>query len=307
MLKRRAIFSAILFCGSIAVLASQVALPGLLSAHVKSMGEAVSLSGTLNVQPLPGTARVVTFKYSKPNFLRIDTEEGFSVCDGKSVYNYVKASNSYTVEPVNESGIAETMGDDVWAWAPFFNKDSYKNLDSAKLGAKRTVKGTKVTEVNVTWSKPNSGESTLYFEDSGAIKGYTIKNGDKETLILAENLTVGKEVLDASMFAFVAPTDSKKVEAMETAKGGYAAVQAILTRNCMPCHNAQNHKEGIDLSTYDSIMENQSAVVAGEPERSGIYKSTSGPRASMPKDKSRLKDSETKIIFDWIKDGAKKD
>ena len=166
---------------------------------------------------------------------------------------------------------------------------------------------TKVTEVNVTWSKPNSGESTLYFEDSGAIKGYTIKKGDKETLILAENLTVGKEVLDATMFAFVAPTDSKKVEALETAKGGYAAVQAILTRNCMPCHNAQNHKEGIDLSTYDSIMENPSAVMAGEPDRSGIYRTTSGPRASMPKDKARLKDSDTKIIFDWIKDGAKKD
>ena len=307
MLKRRAIFSSLLLFGSIAVLASQVALPGLLSAHVKAMGEAGSLSGKLNVQPLPGTASVVTFKYSKPNFLRIDTEAGFTVSDGKNIYRYVKSANSYTMEPVTDGQISETLGDEVWAWASFYNKEALKNLDSAKVGAKRTVKGTKVTEVNVTWQKPAVGQATLFFEDSGAIKGFTVKNGEKETLVLAEDLVVGKEAMDTSIFAFVAPADSKRVEAMEAIKGGYSAVQAILTKNCMPCHSSFNHKDGIDLSSYDSILENPSAVMSGEPEKSGIYRTTSGPQASMPKDKARLRESDTKIIYDWIKEGAKKD
>lgn len=93
---------------------------------------------------------------------------------------------------------------------------------------------------------------------------------------------------------------------METAKSGYPAVQAILTKNCMPCHSAQSRKSGIDLSTYESITGNSEAVVANMPDQSGIYTTTKSPGAIMPKGRSPLSADDVKIIYDWIKDGAKK-
>ena len=308
MNKRQILLCTLVFSGSIAIWAAQVALPGPLANHVKAMSEAPSLIGTLNVQPLPGTPRTVKFQYSKPNFLRIDSEDGFVLCDGKDIYTYTKSTNSYVVEPGTETGIlTNSTGDDLWAWASFFNKEPFKGADSAKLGAKRTVKGTKVTEVNVTWLKPTVGQSTIYFEDSGAVKGFSIRNGDKEQLVLVEELVVGKETISASTFAFVAPVDSKKVEAMVSSGSGFAGVQAIMNKNCMPCHNAQNRKSGIDLSSYNGIANNPSSVSPGEPEQSGIYKTTSGPRPSMPKDRPKLKEADLKVMYDWIKAGAKED
>lgn len=307
MLNRSTTLATLFFCGSIAVIASQVALPGLLASHVKAMESAPSLTATLNIQPLPGTAKSIKFSYSKPNLMKVETEEGFTLCDGKDVYTYTKSTNTYTVEPVTDAVIAEKVGgDETWAWASFFNREAFKNADAAKMGAKRTVKGTKVTEVNVTWQKPLAGQATIYFEDSGVIKGYSIKNGDKENLIMVEELVVGKEAADAGQFAFAAPTDSKKVEAMAP-KAGFAGVLAILGKNCMPCHNAQNKKDGIDLSTYESITGNNAAVVAGDPEHSGIYNTTAGPHWSMPKGRAKLSKADTDAIQAWIKDGAKKD
>lgn len=307
MFNRSTTLATLIFCGSIAVLASQVALPGLLANHVKSMETAPSLTATLNIQPLPGTARTIKFSYSKPNLMKVETEEGFILSDGKDIYTYTKATNSYTVEPATDATIADKVGgDETWAWASFFNKEAFKNADGAKVGAKRTVKGTKVTEVNVGWQKPLVGQATIYFEDSGAVKGYSIKNGDKENLVMVEELVVGKEAADAGLFAFTAPADSKKVEAMAP-KAGFAGVLAILNKNCMPCHNAQNRKDGIDLSTYESITGNNAAVVAGDPEHSGIYTTTAGPHWSMPKGRAKLGQADTKAIHDWIKDGAKKD
>ena len=105
-------------------------------------------------------------------------------------------------------------------------------------------------------------------------------------------------------FAFTAPANSKKVESLDAPKAGFAGVQAILNKKCMPCHGAAMHKNGIDLSTYDTIVGNPQAVVPGTPESSGIYRTTKGPRASMPKERAPLSEAEVKIIFDWIKDGA---
>lgn len=308
MSKSRTLLIAAVSCVSVAVFATQVALPSLLAGHLKALQEAQSVSGTLNIQPLPGTPKTIKFTYSKPNLMKVESDEGFTLCDGTSVYTYVKATNKYTVEPVTEAELASKAGMmDVWAWAAFFNKDAFKDTAS-KVGGKRTLKGNKVTEVTVEWQKPTPGTATLYIDEkTGVATGCNIKMGEAESLILAENVTLGKDPSDKALYAFVAPSGSTKVEALEAPKAGWAGVQAILKKSCMPCHNAQNRKSGINLSDYDSVVGNSQAVVPGEPEQSGIYRTTSGSRPSMPKQNSPLTKAETQAIYDWIKAGAKQD
>lgn len=306
MSKSRVAFVSMAVVGSLAALASQVALPDLLSKHVSNLSEAKSLSGTVTVQPLPGTPREVSFKFSKPNLFKIENEEGFVQSDGSNLYTYVKATNSYTVEPMSAAAMmANPAISDVWVWMPFFDKDACKGLTSAKVGAKRTVKGTKVTEVATAWEKPTGGNATIYFDEKGDAKGFNLKNGDKEALVLVDTYAASAEAGSAADYAFVAPANSKKVETMEAPKAGFAAVKAILAKSCMPCHSSQNRKSGVDLSSYEGIMESHGAVVAGEPEQSGIYRTTAGPGASMPKGGPKLTQAQTKVIYDWIKDGAK--
>lgn len=306
MSRSRVAFVSLAVAASLAAIAAQVALPDLLSKHVSKLTEAKSLSGKVTVQPLPGTPREVTFKFAKPNFFKVEDEEGFVQSDGTSLYTYVKSSNSYTVEPMTPAALmSKPSVADVWVWMPFLDKDACKALTSAKTGAKRTVKGTKVTEVMAAWEKPTEGNATIYFADNGDAKGFNLKNGDKEALVLVDEYAVSDTEVSASEFAFSAPAGSKKVEAMEVPKAGFAAVKAILSKNCMPCHSSQGRKAGIDLSSYDGIMGSQGAVVAGEPEHSGIYTTTSGPRASMPKGGPKLTEAQTKVIYEWIKNGAK--
>lgn len=185
MSKSRITFLAIATTVSVIVLAAQVSLPSLLSNHVKSLQDAQSASGTLTVQPLAGTAYTVKFKYAKPNLFRFESDSGFTDSDGKNVYTYSKETNTYTVEPVDDANVAaKTTATDLWAWSPFFNKDAYKDAIT-KMGSKRTVKGTKVTEVLVSWMKPRAGDATLYFDDNtGGSKASTLRSKTRSTSCL---------------------------------------------------------------------------------------------------------------------------
>ena len=94
-----------------------------------------------------------------------------------------------------------------------------------------------------------------------------------------------------------------------SAKGGYAAVQAIFNKACLSCHGAMRPKGGVDLSNYDSVMKGGKdgpTVLAGNPDGSNLIsyiKGTMQPR--MPKGAAPLSDADTKTISDWIQAGAK--
>lgn len=308
MQKSRVLLFAIAGSISVAVFATQVAMPSILAGHVKALTEANTISGTATVQPLGGSPRTVQFVFSKPNYFRIDTEVGFSVCDGKTITHYTKSLNRFTVESTNETNVYTTSASpELWAWSCFFNKDAYRDVTS-KIGSKRSLKGMKVTEVMLDWQKGSPGSATLFVDEkSGYAKGFTFKSGETESIVLSEDIALSAEIADPKKFEFVAPSGAEKVETLKPVLSGYASVQQILGRSCMPCHNSQNRKSGIDLSSYESMSSNSGALSPGNPEQSGIYRSTSGARPSMPKNQAPLSASELQTIFDWIKAGAKKD
>ncbi|MBL8064278.1 MAG: hypothetical protein JNM34_00315 [Chthonomonadaceae bacterium] len=289
------------------VSATQDSLPKLLEGHRKLLLEAQSMSGSVSVQPLPGTLRTVKFKFSKPNLFKIESDDSSVFCDGKDIYSYSKGDNSYTVEPFAEALMKNKVSAmDTWAWRDFFNAEAYRGSTS-KLGKERTMKGETVTEVTAAWDKPEVGNATLFFRPDGYLKGANIRIKDAEAVVLVESIQLEDKPLDSSEFTFAIPSGAKKVEVNEAPKPTFASVQAILNKSCMPCHNSQNQKDGIDLGSYEAIIGNSRSVVAGEPDHSGIYTTTGGPRPSMPKDRPRLTKAQTQAIFDWIKAGAKND
>lgn len=298
---RHRTFSLSLFvmAASALVFAQQVTLPSLLATHAKSMTESVSLTGTATVQPLPGEPATVSFWFSKPDKFRIETPDKTWVCDGKTLTTYEKSTNSYSVTPVESPVPGAT---EAWAWASFFEKEPYKYVQSAKAGNKRTVKGHKVTEVSVSWKSGGESTGTMYIDDAGMCWGFDLKSGDKETLVLAEQVTKGDAPIEDAKFAFTVPANAVKAETLP--KATFNAVKTVFQRNCMPCHSSNQQSGGVDLTSYETLMQ-ANIVTPSKPEESQLYKVISGPRPTMPKNRSKLQEADVKTVGDWIKEGAK--
>jgi mono/diheme cytochrome c family protein len=86
----------------------------------------------------------------------------------------------------------------------------------------------------------------------------------------------------------------------------YADVQAVLDKNCVKCHGADNPKAGISLVSHEALMKS-SAVTAGDPENSLLVQALRGSHGKklMPMGSAALLEADIKKIETWIKDGAK--
>ncbi len=92
-------------------------------------------------------------------------------------------------------------------------------------------------------------------------------------------------------------------------KPNYKSVSTNIIQNkCVSCHNSVKKDNGIDLSSYEKIFSPEvfpPLIIPGSPEKSSLYKSVSSGK--MPKDGQPLSQRELKAIYDWIKNGAKKE
>jgi len=87
----------------------------------------------------------------------------------------------------------------------------------------------------------------------------------------------------------------------------FASVQKhIIQSKCMSCHSGASAPHGIDVSSYDKIMNNAvfpPLVIPGNPESSSLY--TAAASGRMPKGAAPLQEMELKALYGWIKNGAK--
>ena len=90
-------------------------------------------------------------------------------------------------------------------------------------------------------------------------------------------------------------------------------VKPILEHNCVSCHRADNDKGGIRLDTKAEAFKSEDLIIPGNPDDSSLYWTTTLPQDDelfMPPIKNEdkdypLTDAEKKILFTWIKEGAK--
>lgn len=288
---------------SFGVAATQRDLPARVADHVATLQQAPALTAKFTVQEVPGAPKPYTLTFAKPNLLKLETPDGFVLADGKSVYTYTTATNSYMqAEETDASLSAAVLAESTWAWSAFFApKDFAKSVKSAQVGGKRNLKGATVTEVAVTLD--GGATATLYLDDTLKFaRGANIKTEKKELLIVATEISVPKSAPGADAFVFQAPAGATKVEKPVAPAATFTSVKAILAQKCMPCHAGGGRKNLKDGPTILSL------VTPGDPDNSELMLYILGKnRPRMPRGRAPLSDTETSTISEWIKNGAKDD
>ena len=94
------------------------------------------------------------------------------------------------------------------------------------------------------------------------------------------------------------------------AKPTFANVKKLLDEKCVKCHNTSRPAQGLDLSSYDSLMKGSKhgpVVVVGKPDDSNLVLYVDGKKTPrMPMGGTPLTDKEIATISDWVKAGAHK-
>jgi outer membrane lipoprotein-sorting protein len=287
----------------------QILVPATLEKHVSLHQAAKSLIAKVKMTTVDGVTSNYTLSYSKPSFLKIETEAGFTIFDGQTKTVYTKESNSYTQVPSSAiDGLKTAVEDEQWAWSFFFSKEPITQITALRPGAKRNLAGLSLIEIALTLKTiPDRSIKLFIDEKTGIARGFSFKSEKKDFFTIAQEFTLGDAELPAATFAFVAPAGSKLVVAPTPAEATYDKVQAIFNKACMPCHGSQQRSGGLDLSSYESVMASPRAAIAGKPETSSIYRSITGDgMAIMPRNRARLSKEDTETIKNWIKNGAKK-
>lgn len=87
----------------------------------------------------------------------------------------------------------------------------------------------------------------------------------------------------------------------------------VIDSSCVSCHNSSSDKRsGVDLSTYEALFGENSrkTVVSFDPKVSLFYETLiveSGTRHMPPRNKPQLSEEQKNLVFQWIKNGAKKE
>lgn len=292
-------------------IALQPTVPAPLKPHVQALSEAKSLSGKVTMTPIGGAPSKFSFTYSRSGSFKIEGTDGSVYFDGKNLTEYSAASKTYKVIPADKAdwkkAVTETR---VWAWSAFFNPALMGEVASATKGRSRTVAGEALTELALRFTGAPTRIVTLMTDAKGIAKGFTFREGDKESIVLAQELVISATEPEASLFAFVPPAGATLAKIDDPATSGpkYADVQAIFNRSCMPCHNSQSRRSGYDLTSYEAVTGNAMGVRPNSPDDSMILKSVRGVGAKlMPQGRPRLSQADIDTIANWIKAGAKKD
>ena len=147
------------------------------------------------------------------------------------------------------------------------------------------------------------GCSSSNDQSSSNTSGTTASSGT------ASNATTTSGAASAATTGTAETTAGAATGGAAASASGYAAVQAIFMKSCMPCHSAQRPKGGVDLTSYDAVMKggrDGATVKAGDPNASDLVAYIKGTKKpQMPKGAPPLSDADQKTISDWIQAGAK--
>ena len=99
--------------------------------------------------------------------------------------------------------------------------------------------------------------------------------------------------------------EPKKPEPPKTEVVTFQKVQGILRATCAPCHGDPLIKAMVDVRTLASIQKKKGLVIPGDPAGSDLWGAIDAGTMPPPDAKTKLSESEKKLIKDWIAGGAK--
>jgi len=84
-------------------------------------------------------------------------------------------------------------------------------------------------------------------------------------------------------------------------------VRALFERHCVSCHNDNDVKGGLSLTTGEAFAkggDSGATIVAGKPDESDLLQQITGPEPAMPKDRPPLSKEEVDSVRQWIEAGG---
>ena len=81
-------------------------------------------------------------------------------------------------------------------------------------------------------------------------------------------------------------------------------VAPILQTHCVRCHQGQQARGDLDLTTAEGVIDGD-VVVPGQPDESRLIAVVSGTKPTMPRSGERLTAGQVADLRAWIADGAK--
>lgn len=285
-------------------------VPAALKPHADTLNKAPGLTATILVINADATTSEMHLTYGKPNVYKIDGPDGFTVCDGKTIFAYTAKKKSWTEVAVEGNNWQLPLRRaELWPYLSFYDVSALSKVASVKKGTPRKLQGLMLTDYALTMATGADAQVSFLMDDKlGVARGTTSKAGDVSIVAIAKEFAILKEAPAAELLAFKAPVGATKVDPNAIVEVTYKDVQAIFTRSCMPCHNASNMKGGLNLTDYDAVVGARNAVNIANPEKSSIIRSLKGDMyAKMPKNRESLPNEEIEKIAAWMKAGAKND
>ena len=86
-----------------------------------------------------------------------------------------------------------------------------------------------------------------------------------------------------------------------------ARVAVLVARNCLECHNASDHKGGLDLTRREKALaggDSGKVLTPGDPDGSLLVKHVEAGEMP-PKGRAKLSADERALVRNWVKEGAK--
>lgn len=285
----------------------------LLEKHTTKLQDSHTVDVQYTVQNLPGGGPIeYKLKLGKQGKYRLETPDETIVANGKTVWDYKKADNSYTQVDQSDSDLKSFLKkDEVFPWIAFYKKDAFKEITGQKVGANRIMKGKAITEVSMTLPGTPERTATLFIDQTlGVARGVSLKTGeDKQVIIMAKELAVSATDGTDADFAFAVPDGAKKVDpAAAASAANWDSVAPIFSKNCSGCHNSNNPRSGLDLTSYASTIaggRGGSEITPGDPDNSRLTAFLKGNGRPLMPPRGALSDADIATISTWIKAGAK--
>ncbi|MBV6459779.1 MAG: hypothetical protein HONBIEJF_02932 [Fimbriimonadaceae bacterium] len=279
-------------------------IPKVLADHNAKLSKASWVEATLTVMPTGQPASEWVLRFEKPSRVWIDLPGRSLVSDGTKLTEFRAKDKTYSESALPSDSLTKVLdGAELWGFSALWAKTPFVDVLAAKKGKKRVIKGLNLMEWELG-RKDGTPASLLVDEATGVARGYTLQDNGQNIIVLATELKLHDSPPPSSTFTFVPPAGATKVEASKS-NATWAAVSAIFSRSCMPCHSAQRSQGGLNLASYESSMK---GVIKGDPASSSIVSYITGrSQPRMPKDRSPLPEADIATIETWIKEGASKD
>ena len=281
-------------------------LPGSESAlapQAKKLLAAKTLKIKISMTKIGGSDEVKTMLLGKDNFFRIDSPKSAVVCDGKTIIDYNKAKKTYTKTEFSADAAKAAFGDNsLWLWSAFFNAKFTDSISSETKQTAHAFRGSNVQDYLI--SRKGVGAMTVMLDTkTNFVSGMTWKDKAGASFVVNfSDLNLTDKAPQDSLFAFIPPEGASEVVAAAPGeKLKYADIADIVKANC-DCHSGAQPADGIELSSYDSLM-NSRTVRASDSSASKLIRVIKSGK--MPP-KKKMANEDTDKLAKWIDDGAVK-